>query len=131
MTRLVVDCEWEKRMWKLAWAPRVVTIDEECVGESITNNRKDGVRGSKKRLKLNQEEGVAWGQAGSAEDDERRRFLFSALTPAKTVPKNRKTIELLSCQEWLCRSLLKEVLESDVELVEMVELISGVDNWEE
>ena len=28
LTRLLVDCEWEERMWKEAWAPRVVTIDE-------------------------------------------------------------------------------------------------------
>ena len=39
-------------MWKEAWAPRVVTIDEECVGESMTSKRKEGVRGSKKRLRL-------------------------------------------------------------------------------
>ena len=56
LTRLVVDCEWEERMWKEAWAPRVVTIDEECVGESMTNKRKEGVSGSKKRLKLDQKE---------------------------------------------------------------------------
>ena len=75
LTRLVVDCEWEERMWKEAWAPRVVTIDEECVMEGMSNKRKEGVRGSNERLKLDQEEGVAWGEAGSAEEDERRRFL--------------------------------------------------------
>ena len=52
LTRLVVDCEWEERLLKEAWASRVVTIDEECVGESNSSKRKESVRGKKKRLKL-------------------------------------------------------------------------------
>ena len=48
LTRLVVDCEWEERMWKEAWAPRVLTIDEECVGESMTNKMKEGGRAARR-----------------------------------------------------------------------------------
>ena len=36
--------------------PRVVTIDEDCVGESVSNKRKAEEGGSKKRVKLNQDE---------------------------------------------------------------------------
>ena len=71
LTRLVVDSEWEERMWKESWAKRVVTIDEECVGESNSSKRKETVRGSKKRIKLDQIEEVPWGEVGSAEEEER------------------------------------------------------------
>jgi hypothetical protein len=51
---------------------RVGTIDEECIGESMTSKRKEGVRGSKKRVRLDSGEDVAWGETGSAEEEERR-----------------------------------------------------------
>ena len=37
-------------------------------------------------------------------------------------------IKLLSGQEWLCSSIWKEILG---DAVEMVELVSGVEDWEE
>ena len=83
----------------------------------MSSKRKDSMRGSKKRLRLDSGEEVAWGEAGSAEEEESRRFLYSTITPTETVPNKRKTIQLLCGQEWLCRSILKEVLESAVEMV--------------
>ena len=44
------------------------------------------------------------------------------------MPGKQKTIQILSGQERLWRSILKEVLESNVE---MVELMTGVDRWEQ
>ena len=126
LTRLVVDSEWKERMWKGAWAQRVVTIDEECVGENKSSKRKESVRGSKTRIKLDQDEGVSWGEVGSAEEEESRRFLYSGPAPPVVVPNRQRTIKLLSGQEWLCSSLLKEILGS---AVEMVELVSGVEAW--
>jgi hypothetical protein len=57
LSRLVVDCKWEERMWKEAWAPRGIDINEEFVRESTTNKRKES--GRRKRLKLES------GEAGS------------------------------------------------------------------
>ena len=37
LTRLVVDSEWEERMWKEAWMPRNVTIKKDCIGEDREN----------------------------------------------------------------------------------------------
>ena len=96
LTRLVVDSEWEERMWKEAWAQRVVTTAEECVGENKSSSRKESVRGSKKRIKLDQDEGVSWGEVGSAEEEERRRFLYSGPAPPVVVPNRQRTIKLLS-----------------------------------
>ena len=111
-------------MWKESWAKRVVTIDEECVGESNSSKRKETVRGSKKRIKLDQIQKVPWGEVGSAEEEERRMFLYSEPVAPISVPNRQKTIKLLSGQEWLCRSLLKELLGS---VVDMVGLVAGAE----
>ena len=92
------------------------------------NKRKVREGGSKKRVKLDQDEGVSWGEAGSAEEEERRKFLYSIPAQANTVPGKQMLIKLLSGQEWLCSSILKEILG---DAVEMVELVSGVEDWEE
>ena len=77
LTRLVVDSEWEERMWKEAWAQRVVTTAEECVGENKSSSRKESVRGSKKRIKLDQDEGVSWGEAVVVAEEEKSGFLYN------------------------------------------------------
>ena len=55
-------------------------------------------------------------------------FLYSEPVPPISVPNRQKTIKLLSGQEWLCSSLLKELLGS---VVDMVGLVAGAEEWEE
>jgi hypothetical protein len=88
-------------MWKEAWAARVVTTDQDCVGESMTSKRKAGEGVSKKGVKLDLDEGVVWGGICSAEEGERRTFLYSVLTQENIVPAKQMLIKLLSGQEWL------------------------------
>ena len=61
----------------------------------------------------------------------KRRVLYSAITPTETVPNKQKTIQLLSGQEWLCRSILKEVLESTMEMVELMTREDMSEEWED
>ena len=82
---------------------------EQAVSKTITRK--------KKRLKLESGEEIAWGEVGSAEEEERRKFIYA--TPMT---------QLLSCLEWICRSVLKEVLEN---AVEMSKYMRGVESWEE
>ena len=51
LTRLVVDNDWEGKVW----TPRVTAVDEECVGESSKAKRKEGERGGKKKQKFEDE----------------------------------------------------------------------------
>ena len=94
----------------------------------MSSKRKAGEGGSKKRVKLDQDEEVVWGEVGSAEEEERRTFLYSVPTQANIVPAKQMLIKLLSGQEWLCSNILKEILG---DAVDMVELVSGVGEWEE
>ena len=128
LTRLVVDSEWEERMWLESWAKRVVNADEECVRESKTNKRKETVRGGKKRIKLDQAEEVPWGEVGSAEEEARIVFLYSEPVPPNPVPNKQKTIRLLIGQEGMCRSLLRELLGN---VVDWASLVAGAEEWEE
>ena len=52
LTRLVVDSEWDEKVWKDAWKPRVTEVDEECVGVVAKAKRRNEGRGGKKRQKL-------------------------------------------------------------------------------
>jgi hypothetical protein len=124
----VVDSEWEEQMWKAAWAPREVPAEEECVGDTSSSKRKDALAGSKKRIKLDKVAGVSWGEAGTVEEEERSKFLYTDASPPLDVPCRQSTIKLLSGQEWLCNMILRELLSS---VVEMVSLVDGSELWEE
>ena len=56
-----MDSEWDETVWKDAWKPRVTEVDEECVGEVVKTKRKNEGRGGKKKKKLEDDNGVAWG----------------------------------------------------------------------
>ena len=60
LTRMVVDQEWENKVWKDAWASRETIVDEECL-EGAKSSKINGVADtSSKRIKRD-EAGVAWG----------------------------------------------------------------------
>ena len=71
---------------------------------------------------------MPWGEAGSVEEEDRSLFLYADTSPPLDIPSRQSTIKLLSGQEWLCNGLLKELLNS---VVEMVSLVEGPELWEE
>ena len=75
LTRMVVDSEWEEQVWKEAWAPRVVTAEEESVGEANRAKRKESALGGKKRIKLDSES--MWGEVGTKGEEDRANFLYA------------------------------------------------------
>ena len=78
LTRLVVDEEWEQRVWKESWEPRVVQVDEEGMqaDEGKSRRRGDG-KVNQKRRKVDSEESVAWGEAAPAAQEGRDNFLYN------------------------------------------------------
>ena len=96
LTRLVVDSEWEERMWKEAWMPRNVTINEECKGEDREKKRKEGGGCKRKKLKLDIEEGEARGEEGYKEEEARRNFLYTTPAQRESGQGRQGTIQLLS-----------------------------------
>ena len=126
LTRMVVDSEWEEQVWKEAWAPRVVTAEEESVGEANRAKRKESALGGKKRIKLDSES--MWGEVGTKGEEDRANFLYAETAKPHELPKRQAKIKLLSGQEWLCNSLIKELV-GDV--VDIMELVAGTEVWEE
>ena len=100
--------------------PRNVTIDEECIGEDREKKRKEAGGGQRKKLKLDTEEGVAWGEEGSKEEGARRNFLYTTLTQRERRQGRQGTIQLLSGLEWMCRSVQKEIADTSVEMDEIM-----------
>ena len=93
---------------KESWVPRVVATDEECVGESKSSKRKCAVAGSRKKPRLKEEVELAWGEVGSAEEEERRTFLYSELAPQINIPHRQRAIRLLSGKEWMCNMIVRD-----------------------
>ena len=62
LTRLVVDDEWEQKVWKDSWAPRIIELDEECIGADDKSRMRGSAKACHKRSKMDHEDGVAWGE---------------------------------------------------------------------
>ena len=128
LTRLVVDSEWDEKVWKDAWKPRVTEVDEECVGVVAKAKRRNEGRGGKKWQKLEDASRVAWGEEATADYKERTTFMYSPQEECPSSSKKQGTIITFSGLEWLCRQMLKEVADKSVELSSYLE---GVELWEE
>ena len=116
-----MDVEWEEQVWKEAWAPRETPAEEECVGEQASSKRKELTVGSKKRIKLDNDKRAIWGEAGSEHEEERTQFLYSETVQPMRAESKQSKIKLLSGLEWMCSTILKELLSSVVEMVSLVE----------
>ena len=126
LTRMVVDTEWDKEVWDAAWEEKP---EEEINLDSMKDSGKskssqDG-RGAAKRVKR-EESGVTWGEQVSPVDRARDEFMLGAGAPvAKPV---QSELRVYSGVEWVVRELVKECSHR---AVEQVELMEGVEQWEE
>ena len=63
LTRMVIDEEWDKKVWEEAWEQRG---EEDEIGETLTettkSKRKESEEGSRKRAKMESDEGLVWGE---------------------------------------------------------------------
>ena len=98
------------------------------MGEQASSKRKELTVGSKKRIKLDKDAGALWGEAGSEQEEERTQFLYDETVQPVRAESKQSTIKLLSGQEWMCSTIVKELLSS---VVEMMSLVEGPEMWEE
>ena len=122
LTRLVVDTEWEDKVWKESWAPREQPPSkeseergyEEWEGEEslavVTKvKRPRAENGNSKRMKLAGEEGVAWGEEVPVGIVARDAFLYTEDQERRVdTASTQSKIKVYSGLEWMCRELLKE-----------------------
>ena len=134
LTRLVVDTEWEEKVWKDSWMPRGEPVKEgeewtEWEGEeclAAVPKPKRPREDSRVAKKARPDPGVAWGEGILEESSERQAFLYSQGGPDQASSQSR--IKVYTGQEWMCRELLKEAANS---AVARSELLQGVAGWEE
>jgi hypothetical protein len=139
LTRLVVDTEWEDKVWRESWAPREEQVadgkeyveweGEECL--AVTSKVKRGRDEPKaaKRIRVENEDGQAWGETVPDRVAARSTFLYSSSQRVTEGRNNTQTkIKPISGVEWMCREILKELANSAVSLADMS---VGVAEWEE
>ena len=72
LTRMVVDTEWDQKVWEEAWEPRA----EETVTEDSLRETGKAKRGSKEggaaKIAKREEHGVIWGEESREEDSPKR-----------------------------------------------------------
>ena len=140
LTRLVVDTEWEDRVWRESWASREEPVaddkewveweGEECLAVATKMKRPREEVKPAKRMKVAAEDGTTWGEAVSEEVAARNNFLHSS-SQEMGVEDHRKAqtkIKVYSGLAWLCREIVKEVANTAATLAELAE---GVAEWEE
>ena len=126
LTRMVVDTEWDKKVWEEAWATKPEEEEnlEGILGAGKTKRNSDDQRAGK-RLKR-EDEGIAWGEQISEDDRAREEFLKGG--SSKVAGGAQTEIKVYRGVEWFMRSI---VLESSHRAVEYADLVGDVKDWEE
>ena len=89
LTRLVIDKEWDKKVWEAAWENKTntdQTVLEQDLREATKKKREPEV-GRKGRKKQKLEEGWVWGEKLSSEEISKRDFLLGTGTGEKKTSK--------------------------------------------
>ena len=109
LNRMVIDEEWEKKVWEEAWEQRK---EADEVGDTLMETHKfkmkepEGV--SRKKAKLDSEEGNVWGEYRSEAGLVKSSFLVDGeVRQSRVVGQSRITFH--SGLEWCMRDILKGV----------------------
>ena len=98
LTRMVVDTEWDKKVWEAAWEPRAEQeVNTDSLREPGKAKRNCNERGPAKRVKR-EKQGVGWGEDAMERDNVKMEFLMEQSMPeAKT---GQTIIKVYSGVEW-------------------------------
>ena len=133
LTKLVVDEEWEQRVWKESWEPRVVKVDEEGIRAEGSKSRKRGDENdNKKRRKMDSDGAEAWGETAPATQESRDKFLYNTPNLDQRAGAKRQTvIKPITGIEWMSRQIIEEVVKRAGELAEWSNEMASWEEWEE
>jgi hypothetical protein len=130
LTRMVVDEEWENRVWKESWATKDTVVDEECLERPQSSKRRGESGVAAKRLKR-EEAGVVWGEdTTGGVGDRQSEFLFEKVTGVDNTLRQSK-LKPVTGVEWFCRQILREVTGTVVEIGLDREGVAEWEEWEE
>ena len=110
LTRLVVDLDWEKKVWEESWQTRTVAEGEEGdeyeQEERAKPKRGRGEGGSRKKAKLDAPDGQVWGEAVSQPENTSQDVLYGS-TASNRRATAQQEIRVISGMERVCRELKK------------------------
>ena len=124
LTRMVVDQEWEDKVWKESWQVADVEVEDSWMNMTSNGKRKGNESSSDKRIKL-QDQCVAWGESVSGADERKENFQYSDVVGQSSNLK-QSTLVPVTGLAWFCRLILKTVAN---EAAEQAELCEGVADW--
>ena len=128
LTRLVVDQEWEDKIWKESWTVEDTVVEDVWMSQANKGKRKGESSRPGKKLKR-EEEGVAWGESVSERGEERDNFLYTPVVAAREGSKLKQSkLVPLRGVEWFCMQIIREVTST---VIEQAGLWEGVSEWEE
>ena len=134
LTRMVVDEEWDRKVWKEAWEPRVVQAEEEGIraGEIKKAKKREEDGTTSKRMKIDQEVGkLAWGDADTSIQESRKEFLYTGQVQERAEhPLKQSTLQPLTGIEWLSRKIMEELIKRAAEIGEWCLEAQAWEEWE-
>jgi hypothetical protein len=129
LTRLVVDEEWEQKVWNESWEPRVVTTEEDSIrAGSGKERRREEDHTMRKRSKVSQGN---WGNASPSKQKSRDTFLYTGNSQERAGTNLKQaTIQPITGVEWLSRKVVENLVNRVVDIGEWSKDASSWEEWE-
>ena len=116
LTRMVIDEEWDRKVWEEAWEQRGEEDETgDTLMETTKSKRKEPEEGSRKRAKMASEEGLVWGEYREDPGVARSSFMTEGEERQPGVASQSKLV-FHSGLECCMREILKEVANLSVEV---------------
>ena len=134
LTRMVLDDRWEQEKWERSWEEQ----DKMQEGEEIDNlteskKNKNNIQDNgakRKRRKIENEEGVVWGEPVGEGVIMREEFLKSG-REATSGQLQQQKIKVLTGVEWMAHKLVMEIVGLATQVVLDTCLMAEWDEWSE
>ena len=132
LTRLVVDGEWESKVWQEAWEQEpVAEADEEClIPKGRGKKRNVNSNNDTKRIRIEAED-EGWGNGSQTAEVARSRFLYEPTqqTTQRAAGEGKQaTLMPMRGVEWIMHRMVLEVASM---AVTVAELTKGAESWAE
>ena len=131
---MVLDYRWEKKKWERAWEEENKTSGEEEI-DDLTESKKNKnnnqeYMAKRKRRKIENEEGLVWGETVGEVEIKREAFLRSGREPTSGQPQQQK-LKVLTGVKWMAHNLVMEIVGVATQVVLDTSLMAEWEEWSE
>ena len=134
LTRMVLDDRWEKEKWERAWeVENNATGGEEVDNLNESRKNKNTIQDNlvtRKKRKIENDEGIVWGEPVGDEVVKREEFLKSGREVLSGQSQQQK-LKVLTGAEWMAHNLVMEIVRVATQVVFDTCLMAEWDEWSE